>query len=108
MIFNKEVKTTKRLFAIILAAVLVLCLAACGSGSNPSSNRDDGDDKDSHDDEDEGADGYIPSDEDISDTVAAIAAGDYHTVGLMADGTVVATGHNGYDQCDVNNWDLTE
>lgn len=31
-----------------------------------------------------------------------ISAGDYHTVGLKSDGTVVAVGNNGCGQCNVN------
>ena len=37
----------------------------------------------------------------------AVSAGYYHTVGLKADGTVVATEYTGnfYDsQCDVSDW----
>ena len=34
----------------------------------------------------------------------SIAAGDYHTVGLHADGTVVATGENSFGQCNVDKW----
>ena len=36
----------------------------------------------------------------------AIATGYYHTVGLKADGTVVAVGENDYyaEQCNVSNW----
>jgi len=33
-----------------------------------------------------------------------ISAGDDHTVGLRADGTVVAAGDNNYGQCNVGNW----
>jgi len=33
-----------------------------------------------------------------------IAAGSWHTVGLKSDGTVVAVGANGADQCDVSGW----
>ena len=33
-----------------------------------------------------------------------VSAGDDHTVGLKADGTVVAVGSNGYGQCDVDGW----
>ena len=33
--------------------------------------------------------------------VTAIAAGDYHTVALKSDGTVVAWGYNGYGQTTV-------
>lgn len=33
-----------------------------------------------------------------------VFAGDYHTVGLKSDGTVMATGNNRYNQCDVDNW----
>ena len=33
-----------------------------------------------------------------------VAAGGYHTVGLKADGTVVAVGWNIYGQCDVDSW----
>ena len=33
-----------------------------------------------------------------------VAAGNYHTVGLKSDGTVVAVGMNGDGQCDVGNW----
>ena len=34
----------------------------------------------------------------------AVAAGDRHTVGLKADGTVVAVGDNKYGRCDVSDW----
>ena len=33
-----------------------------------------------------------------------LSAGELHTVGLRADGTVVATGDNDYGQCDVGGW----
>ena len=33
-----------------------------------------------------------------------VAAGEYHTVGLKADGTVMAVGHNQYGQCNVESW----
>ena len=33
-----------------------------------------------------------------------IACGNYHTVGLKADGTVVAVGYNGKGQCNVSGW----
>ena len=33
-----------------------------------------------------------------------VAAGSVHTVGLKADGTVVAVGQNSYGQCNVNSW----
>ena len=36
--------------------------------------------------------------------IAAVAAGDYHTVGLKRDGTVVAVGYNSNGQCDVSKW----
>ena len=35
---------------------------------------------------------------------ATISAGDYHTVGLKADGTVVAVGSNSSHQCDISDW----
>ena len=35
---------------------------------------------------------------------ATISAGVYHTVGLKADGTVIAVGSNGWGQCDVSGW----
>ena len=34
----------------------------------------------------------------------AVAASDNHTVGLKADGTVVAVGDNEYGKCDVSGW----
>ncbi len=34
----------------------------------------------------------------------SLAAGGYHTVGLKADGTVVACGNNDNGQCDVSHW----
>ena len=37
-----------------------------------------------------------------------VAAGDYHTVGLKADGIVVAVGDNYYGQCDVDGWNLAQ
>ena len=36
--------------------------------------------------------------------IVAICAGEYHSVGLQADGTVVATGKNDAGQCNVSNW----
>ena len=33
-----------------------------------------------------------------------VAAGEYHTVGLKSDGTVVAVGYNGNGQCNVGSW----
>ena len=33
-----------------------------------------------------------------------VSAGGSHTVGLRADGTVVAVGWNQYGQCDVSGW----
>ena len=36
--------------------------------------------------------------------IVAVSAGDYHTVGLKSDGTVVAVGGNHYGQCDVADW----
>ncbi len=33
-----------------------------------------------------------------------ISAGDYHTVGLKSDGTVIAAGRNNFAQCDVSDW----
>ena len=36
--------------------------------------------------------------------ITAVAAGAYHTVGLRADGMVLATGMNTYGQCNVGKW----
>ena len=36
--------------------------------------------------------------------IVAISAGDYHTVGLKSDGTVVAVGRNEKGQCNVSDW----
>ena len=36
----------------------------------------------------------------------AVAAGRSHTVGLKADGTVIAVGLNNWGQCNVRSWDL--
>ncbi len=36
--------------------------------------------------------------------IATIAAGNWHTVGLRKDGTVVAVGENDHGQCDVSGW----
>ena len=38
--------------------------------------------------------------------IRAAAAGERHTVGLRADGTVVAIGDNAAGQCDVDDWKL--
>jgi alpha-tubulin suppressor-like RCC1 family protein len=38
--------------------------------------------------------------------IVQVAAGYGHTVGLKSDGTAVAEGHNTYEQCDVDDWDL--
>jgi alpha-tubulin suppressor-like RCC1 family protein len=36
--------------------------------------------------------------------IKAVAAGEWHTLGLKTDGTVVATGSNTYGQCNVDDW----
>ena len=36
--------------------------------------------------------------------IIAVAAADLHTIGVRADGTVVATGDNEHGQCDVSEW----
>lgn len=36
--------------------------------------------------------------------IVAVAAGDFHTVGLRSDGTVAVTGTNVFGQCDVEDW----
>jgi len=38
--------------------------------------------------------------------ITQVAAGLWHTVGLKADGTVVAVGLNSFGQCNVDGWDL--
>lgn len=42
--------------------------------------------------------------EELKKVSGLIAAGAFHTVGLKADGTVVAVGSNKCGQCDVNGW----
>jgi len=43
------------------------------------------------------------------ESIAMVAAGSSHTVGLKSDGTVVALGFNGDGQCDVGRWtDITQ
>jgi alpha-tubulin suppressor-like RCC1 family protein len=54
---------------------------------------------------------WLPWDEygqcNVSDwtDIVAISAGAWHTVGLKADGSVVATGLDSSEQCDVLGWD---
>jgi len=36
--------------------------------------------------------------------IVAVAAGSTHTLGLRADGTVVAAGNNEHGQCDIASW----
>ncbi|MFE6511122.1 RCC1-like domain-containing protein, partial [Nocardioides sp. NPDC057764] len=36
--------------------------------------------------------------------IVAVAAGSRHTLGLRADGSVVATGSDEHGQCDVTGW----
>ena len=38
---------------------------------------------------------------DLDRGFVALAAGDYHSLGLKADGSIVAWGYNGYGQCNV-------
>lgn len=38
------------------------------------------------------------------DDIVAISAGRYNTIGLKSDGTVVATGNNKFNQCNVSEW----
>jgi|GEM_PF-6635501 len=38
--------------------------------------------------------------------IPMVAAGGYHTVGLVSDGIVVAVGRNNEGQCDVGDWTL--
>ena len=42
--------------------------------------------------------------EDLSKRIVSVAAGENHSVGLRADGTVVAIGDNTYGQCSVYGW----
>ncbi len=50
------------------------------------------------------SDGYIHACWDHVAVRNAVAAGYFHTVGLKADGTVVAVGYNKNGQCDVSDW----
>lgn len=36
--------------------------------------------------------------------IVSVSAGNYHTVGLKSDGTVIVVGSNKYGQCDVSGW----
>jgi len=36
--------------------------------------------------------------------IVVVTAGNSHTVGLKADGTVVAVGHNDQGQCNTGSW----
>ena len=38
--------------------------------------------------------------------ILATARGNYHSIGLKKDGTVVAEGANNKGECDVQNWNL--
>lgn len=40
----------------------------------------------------------------LENRVPHISAGDYHTLGLKADGTVLGIGYNGYSQTNVSGW----
>lgn len=40
------------------------------------------------------------------ENIVAVAGGEDYTVGLKADGTLVACGKSIYGQCNVTNWDL--
>lgn len=53
----------------------------------------------------EKAHGYQDSEQYIRTLLAdTVSAGVHYTVGLKADGTVVAVGYNEYGQCDVSDW----
>lgn len=39
-------------------------------------------------------------------TIPTLVVGDWHTVGLKADGIVIAVGWNEYGQCNVGDWIL--
>jgi len=36
--------------------------------------------------------------------IVQVAAGEYYTVGLKKNGTLIAMGYNGVNQCDVSSW----
>jgi len=40
----------------------------------------------------------------VNDMMKSISGGDFHTIGLKSDGTVVAVGHNVYNQTNVSEW----
>ena len=48
---------------------------------------------------------YLPAESDVGEwtDIMQVAAGNWNTVGLKSDGTVVAVGNNEYEQCDVGN-----
>ena len=83
---GKKKKGIALLAAAVCAAVALVIILGVGSGKPPT--------------EPESA--HIPPQ--IEEGHEMISAGDYHTVGLKADGTVVAVGDNEYGQCDVSGW----
>ena len=52
----------------------------------------------------EASQNFIQYLETVKAMAGSVAAGDWHTVGLKSDGTVVAVGDNEYGQCDVGGW----
>ena len=83
---GKKKKGIALLAAAVCAAIALVIILASGSGKPPT--------------EPESA--HIPPQ--IEEGHEMISAGYFHTVGLKADGTVVAVCGNAYGQCDVSGW----
>ena len=100
-------KNTKRLLPALLSIVLVFSLILPASAVEASATIHLPDDLstisvvDSH-----GADSIMTLNIAQGQVTPMVAAGGYHTVGLKADGTVVAVGQNDHGQCNVSAWML--
>lgn len=104
----------KKAIAFLTGIMCVLGLTACGNVDNDDNSEKSAENASSEASttESEGTSEEATSDENKKDASAkitvrscdTISAGNYNTVGLRSDGTVVTVGRNDEGQCDADRW----